>query len=177
MARTKLSDVKERVFLENPAARELWTKTELQRSIGMKLAQLRNTQGLTQAELAQRVGWDKAFVSRLESAQAGVPDTVTISRYVQACNCMVAMVIFDPVNDIPVMPAGMTQMNFNCRVTDVLPLVPAPLVSIGTSKTGAPTMEFKPVLEAKPWNEWSQYQAQLNFDVIIGQTFNVSYKS
>jgi len=57
----------------------------MKRSISMALVGLRKRAGLTQSELAARVGWDKSYVSRLEGASGGLPDLETLRHYANAC--------------------------------------------------------------------------------------------
>jgi ribosome-binding protein aMBF1 (putative translation factor) len=64
------------------AARE---RSRMKRSISMALVGLRKSAGLTQSELAARVGWDKSYVSRLEGASGGLPDLETLRHYANAC--------------------------------------------------------------------------------------------
>ncbi len=89
--------VQEKIFRSHPRARELWEQTEPKRKIGLMLARLRKVAGLSQMALAKNAGWDKAFVSRLEGAQGGMPDTDTISRYAAGCGA-VAGVVFGTTN-------------------------------------------------------------------------------
>jgi transcriptional regulator with XRE-family HTH domain len=74
--------------------RELWEKSEPKRQIALVLARVRKQAGRTQKDIADITGWDKAFVSRLESALGGLPDQQTIARYVEACNAKVGLVVY-----------------------------------------------------------------------------------
>jgi transcriptional regulator with XRE-family HTH domain len=62
------------------------------RAISTALVRLRKQAGFTQVQLAERAGWDKAFVSRLEGAAGASPDTATLSRYARACGQAVGLV-------------------------------------------------------------------------------------
>jgi transcriptional regulator with XRE-family HTH domain len=84
-----------REFLETrPGFRKAWEESHPKRMIAMALVRLRKSMQLTQKDVADRAGWDKAFVSRLESAslRAGVPDTLTIQRYAEACGGVAGLV-------------------------------------------------------------------------------------
>ena len=52
---------------------------------------MRKEANLTQAELAERAGWDTGYISRLESATGGIPQLGTIARYTQACGQVVGL--------------------------------------------------------------------------------------
>jgi transcriptional regulator with XRE-family HTH domain len=89
-----LAEVKAR-FLKSKNNRKLWDETEAQRGVGKALALYRHERGLSQKDIAERTGWDKGFVSRLEGAQGGVPETKTLARYVEACGARLGVVIVD----------------------------------------------------------------------------------
>lgn len=82
----------EEIFSESPEARELWNRTSPARAIAAAFTVLRFEAGLTQTQLAERAGWDKSFVSRLEAGTGGYPDSKTISRYAAACGVEVGLV-------------------------------------------------------------------------------------
>jgi transcriptional regulator with XRE-family HTH domain len=87
------AEVQEEIFREFPRTKELWTKTEPRREVSLMLTRLRKEQGLSQKEIAGRAGWDKAFVSRLESGLSGFPDSDTVARYAAACGLSAGFVI------------------------------------------------------------------------------------
>jgi transcriptional regulator with XRE-family HTH domain len=60
------------------------------------LVQLRKSKGFSAKQIAERTGWDKAFVSRLESGLNGFPDAVTVARYAEACGVTAGVVIGEP---------------------------------------------------------------------------------
>lgn len=62
------------------------------RGIAIALVRMRKQAGLTQSDLAKKVGWDKAFVSRLEGALGPIPETATLTRYAAACGRAVGLV-------------------------------------------------------------------------------------
>jgi transcriptional regulator with XRE-family HTH domain len=89
-----LAEVKAR-FLKSKDNRKLWDQTERKRGVAMALAQYRHERGVSQKDIAERTGWDKGFVSRLEGAQGGVPETKTLARYVEACGARLGVVVID----------------------------------------------------------------------------------
>lgn len=63
-----------------------------------QLYQLRVEKGLTQQQLAEKIGVDRAWVSRFESVTDGTPRNVTldsIHRYALAVNAYIAHVVID----------------------------------------------------------------------------------
>jgi transcriptional regulator with XRE-family HTH domain len=85
--------VRERIFDEVPQARELWDAAAAKRRMSGMLARIRKEAGLTQKDVAERAGWDKGFVSRLEGAAGGVPDAETVARFAQACEATVGLIV------------------------------------------------------------------------------------
>ena len=76
-----------------PNVRKVWNETEPKRKISMMLIGLRKKAGLAQSDIAARTGWDKGFVSRLESARGGIPDVATVNRYAQVCGAPAGLVV------------------------------------------------------------------------------------
>lgn len=85
--------LQEKILQDVPVARELWDRAEPRRRIATMLVRLRSEKGLSQKDVAERAGWDKAFVSRLEGAGGGMPDAETIARYAEACGATAGIVI------------------------------------------------------------------------------------
>jgi transcriptional regulator with XRE-family HTH domain len=81
------------ILSEIPEARRLWDETAAKRKIALLLTRLRTDSGLSQKDVGARAGWDKAFVSRLEGALGGIPDTQTIARYAAACGATLGLVV------------------------------------------------------------------------------------
>lgn len=75
-----------------PGFRHAWEASEPKRAIALALVRLRTQAGRTQTQIAEAAGWDKGFVSRLESAAGPVPDIATITRYAAACDVVVGLV-------------------------------------------------------------------------------------
>ena len=90
---TSFEDAQKEVFAKFPRVRKLWEQTAPRRKISLVLVGLRKQAGLSQKEVAARARWDKAFVSRLESATGGVPDAETVARYAAACGATAGVVI------------------------------------------------------------------------------------
>jgi transcriptional regulator with XRE-family HTH domain len=84
--------VEKKVLKKFPATRKVWIDAEPRRKIGAMLAGIRKEAGLSQRQLGEQTGWDKSFVSRLESARGSIPDLETIARYAQACNAQAGVV-------------------------------------------------------------------------------------
>jgi transcriptional regulator with XRE-family HTH domain len=80
------------ISAESSEAHKLWMSTEQKRKIALLLSRLRKMKGLSQKEIAQFCGWDKSFVSRLESSHGSIPDAETISRYAAACGITVGII-------------------------------------------------------------------------------------
>jgi transcriptional regulator with XRE-family HTH domain len=90
--RLTADDLREELLRTRADFRAEWETSEPKRRIAATLVRLRIRAGRTQSELAQLAGWDKAYVSRLESASGAVPDVQTIARYAQACDTSVGLV-------------------------------------------------------------------------------------
>ncbi len=88
-----IAQLREQMLRSHQGFRKRWEATQPKRELAVALARMRAAAGLTQAQVAERAGWDKAFVSRLESATGPVPDVATLSRYAAACD-MVAGIVF-----------------------------------------------------------------------------------
>jgi transcriptional regulator with XRE-family HTH domain len=87
------AEVQEEIFRKFPRTKELWAETEPRRRVSLMLTRVRKEKGLSQKEIAGRAGWDKAFVSRLESGLNGFPDSDTVARYAAACGLTAGFVI------------------------------------------------------------------------------------
>ena len=102
MAADDMEALHAELVASNPPFARAWAASAAKRSVALALVGLRREAKLTQAEVAARAGWDKGFVSRLESALGPVPNTATLSRYAQACGATanVAFAIGDRVVDV-----------------------------------------------------------------------------
>lgn len=92
----KSVDLRKRIIESRPGVRKLWEESQTKRELALGLVRMRTRKGLTQAALAERAGWQKSYVSRLESGGDFYPDTDTIRRYVEACGGAVSVVFTDP---------------------------------------------------------------------------------
>lgn len=90
-----LDSLDERIFEKVPGAREAWEKAKAELRPVLALIRLRKNKGLSQRQVADRAGWHKSYVSRLESGQGGVPDIATFMRYVEACRASSVLVVGD----------------------------------------------------------------------------------
>ena len=84
-------DLRDRIVAERPDVREALARTKVKRALASALVGLRKSAGLTQSALAAKADWDKAFVSRLESATGGLPELDTLARYVSICGADVRL--------------------------------------------------------------------------------------
>lgn len=66
------------------------------RSTVNMLRQARKAAGLTQAELAERAGWNQSFVSRTERLDGHLPSHQTILTWVESCGFEYRSVVIDP---------------------------------------------------------------------------------
>jgi len=89
-------DLRRRIIESRPGVRKLGDESKTKRELALGLVRLRARKGLSQALLAERAGWHKSYVSRLEAAGDFYPDTDTIRRYVEACGGGVSVVFTDP---------------------------------------------------------------------------------
>jgi transcriptional regulator with XRE-family HTH domain len=64
--------------------------------IARSLTAIRVHANLTQTQLAERAGWSKSYVSRLESPFGGIPDSNTLRRFADACGVQTAVVFVTP---------------------------------------------------------------------------------
>ncbi len=119
MANRTLVEVKERFLAKSADNRKLWDETERKRSIGAALAMFRGERGLSQTEVADRAGLNKTFVSGLEGADGGYPETATLARYVEACGGRLVVGVMDPDN----------AASGRARILDVLPPIQGSLPS------------------------------------------------
>jgi transcriptional regulator with XRE-family HTH domain len=62
----------------------------------MMLARIRKYAGLTHKDICSKTGWNKSFVSRLETASGAMPDSQTITRFADACGLRVGLLVYKP---------------------------------------------------------------------------------
>lgn len=72
--------------------RDLKLRYSSKESIAKILIVLRSHARLTQAQVAKRAGWRKAYVSRLESPYGEIPNSATLSHFAEACGMQTAVI-------------------------------------------------------------------------------------
>lgn len=87
-----LASVNSDILARNPEAAAAWDHIQPALQLILMLVRARKKRGLTQAAVAERAGWDKSFVSRLERPGDRMPDLSTINRYLEACDTRVGLV-------------------------------------------------------------------------------------
>lgn len=80
---SKLQDLKKRAF-EDPQVKLAYAELGPEFSLIRQLIEMRSKAGLTQAELAQRMGTQKSNISRLETGNTN-PSWKTLTNYALAC--------------------------------------------------------------------------------------------
>jgi transcriptional regulator with XRE-family HTH domain len=78
-------ELREQLASERPDIREALERTKFNRALATALVAMRKRRGIGQKELADIADWDKSFVSRLESANGGLPKLDTLMRYAEIC--------------------------------------------------------------------------------------------
>jgi transcriptional regulator with XRE-family HTH domain len=96
-----LQDLRDELLAKDPVFRAAWEASAPRRRLVTALVRLRRKADLTQQELAAKAGWERAFVSRLESlprdrVSLALPDLATLARYAEACGCELALVFGQP---------------------------------------------------------------------------------
>jgi transcriptional regulator with XRE-family HTH domain len=69
--------------LEDPEFRKEWNRTALARAVGIRLLRYRAKMGMTQGELAKKIGLKQPAVARLEAAEKN-PTWETLARLSEA---------------------------------------------------------------------------------------------
>ncbi|WP_350939753.1 helix-turn-helix domain-containing protein [Vibrio metschnikovii] len=82
---TKLQALKAKAF-SNPEVKQAYDELEPEFELINTLLRMRNAAGLTQDQVAERMGTKEANVSRLEKGR-GNPTLKTLMSYAKACNC------------------------------------------------------------------------------------------
>jgi len=90
--RRSFDSLHEEILASRPEVRAAWLATEGKRKLAAALVGMRKRAGLSQKELADSANWNKAFVSRLESARGAMPSVATITRYAEACGEIAGLV-------------------------------------------------------------------------------------
>lgn len=82
-----------------PELQARWEATRERRTLSLKLVDMRLAAGLTQKELADRMGKDQAFVSRMEMATTPFPKAQNIALYARHCGRYFAYAFLTPEED------------------------------------------------------------------------------
>jgi len=82
---TKLQALKAKAFA-NPEVKQAYEDLEPEFELINTLLRMRNAAGLTQDQVAERMGTKEANISRLEKGR-GNPTLKTLMNYAKACNC------------------------------------------------------------------------------------------
>jgi len=82
---SKLQALKAKAFA-NPEVKKAYDELEPEFELINTLLKMRNAAGLTQDQVAERMGTKEANVSRLEKGR-GNPTLKTLMSYAKACNC------------------------------------------------------------------------------------------
>ncbi len=93
--KTRKFDDKKRRWMKDPAFRAEYDALEEEYSIAAGLIRARARAGLTQAEVAKRMGTTQSAVARLEGGRP-MPKIETLRRYAEAVGCQI-VVRFRPV--------------------------------------------------------------------------------
>ncbi|MBE3588699.1 MAG: helix-turn-helix transcriptional regulator [Thermoanaerobacteraceae bacterium] len=70
--------------LRDPQFKKAWDELELEYRISGLLIKLRNEAGLTQAELAEKIGTTQSAIARMESGKV-IPKLDSLARIAMAC--------------------------------------------------------------------------------------------
>ena len=81
-----------------PELDAIWEATREKRELARQLVGMRSAAGLSQKELADRMGKDQAYVSRMESATHPMPKGQSIALYARSCGYVTAYAFLRPEN-------------------------------------------------------------------------------
>lgn len=98
--------LRQRLLQEKPSLQELVDRGDIEQVFTMGeywelcktfagLKALREQQGLSLSDLAERTGMDRAMISRLENGQIDNPTIATVSRYAKALGKRVVVSLVD----------------------------------------------------------------------------------
>ncbi|TQE99085.1 MAG: helix-turn-helix transcriptional regulator [Spiribacter salinus] len=85
-----------RLRRRNPELDRQIRETERRRALATALVGIRRRAGKTRREVAEAVGRDQAFISRLESTAGTFPSAKSIDDYARACGAMAGYVFAMP---------------------------------------------------------------------------------
>ncbi len=87
--------------LSNPKTRAAYDKMEIEFSLLRQMLKARETAGLSQAQVASRMGTKAPAITRLESSLSSgkhSPSLTTLRRYAQAVGCDLQVKLVKPKN-------------------------------------------------------------------------------
>jgi transcriptional regulator with XRE-family HTH domain len=87
-----MKSVMEEIRRKSPTLDQSIAQSRQRRDLALTLFGLRRRAGLTQVEVAARMGKDQAHVSRMESTRGPFPDSASIEAYAHACNSAASLV-------------------------------------------------------------------------------------
>ncbi len=90
--RDSLDDVIGKFRDADPQFREQWDRDKAKVEIAAFLVRMRQSVGLSRAEIGKALKMDRSAISRIENANGGMPDIDTINRYAGACGFQVHFV-------------------------------------------------------------------------------------
>lgn len=82
---TKISTLHDQ-WLKSPGYRDAYDESQAEFDLARQLIEARTKSGLSQEEIASRMGTSQSAVARLESGNS-LPSMRTLSRYAKATNC------------------------------------------------------------------------------------------
>ena len=95
-----LKIVKQRFYKGKPAREESYRRTVNEMAIGDKIRRVREERGVTQEELAKRVGTSASVISRVEDADYEGHSTALLNRIAEALDLRL-LIDFEPRHPQP----------------------------------------------------------------------------
>lgn len=86
MTNKRLNSLVQEIIDEDPELKENLKQLNPRVKLARALIQIRRFANLTQLQVAEAMGKDQPFVSRMESATGPFPDASSISAYAHACH-------------------------------------------------------------------------------------------
>ncbi|MDD2844654.1 MAG: helix-turn-helix transcriptional regulator [Rhodoferax sp.] len=86
---TKISTLHDQ-WLKTPGYEEAYAQSQAEFELARQLIEARTKSGLSQEEIASRMGTSQSAIARLESGNS-LPSMRTLSRYAKATNCEVSI--------------------------------------------------------------------------------------
>jgi transcriptional regulator with XRE-family HTH domain len=83
--------------------KQAWRKSLARREVGRRLERMRRAAGLTQSQLAERMGKDQAYVARMESGRGDMPKAENIALFASRCGFATAYAFVELESGGPVL--------------------------------------------------------------------------